>query len=111
MAKRSSVLPTKDGGKKRAWHWESSSFEERAPCMYEFLATALVDGEERKGGSVTLFCSNGALKVCYLDKQTQMAFYAVLEGTEDLLHALEEILAGEHEQWTPTKHNPGKVPF
>src|SRR6185503_7583041 len=65
MAKSKSVLPSKASATKREKHWDDPHFQERAPGLYEFLSAALLDGEERKGGSVTLFCSNGALKVCF----------------------------------------------
>jgi|SRR6185503_13016466 len=111
MAKSKSVLPSKASATKREKHWDDPHFQERAPGLYEFLSAALLDGEERKGGSVTLFCSNGALKVCFHDRQTLLTFYAVLDGTGELYAVLEEILQGDHEPWSASKHNPGKVPF
>ena len=78
--------------------------------MYEFLACGFHDTEVRKGGSVTLFVSQARLKVCFLDKQTQQAFYAVLNAEGDVCSELEAILAGEHEPWQPVRSN-GKPVF
>jgi len=111
MAKVKSFLPSKNEVQKREWHWEDAVFAQRAPALYEFLATALVDSEERKGGSITLFCSNGALKVCFSDRHTRLAFYAILDASGDLLEALEQTLVGGHEPWAPMKQFDGKVPF
>lgn len=49
MGKRVSFLPSKDALQKRLWHFEDEGFQERLPACYEFLATAILDGEERKG--------------------------------------------------------------
>jgi len=111
MSKAKSFLPSKDALQKRLWHFENETFKERAPALFEFLSTALVDGEERRGGSISLFASNGALKVCFLDKHTQLAFYGALDGAGDLVAVLEGMLVGEHEPWAPIKPSPGKTPF
>ena len=85
-------------------------FESRFPTLYEFLACGVWEGEARKGGSITVFISQGQLKACFLDKQTQMAFYSVLNPGGDLWAVLEDTLAGQHEPWQPTKHGKGGVP-
>lgn len=111
MAKSKSVLPSRDlAGQPKFWFF-NEPFEEKCPCLYEFLSTALADGEVRKGGSISLFAANGAVKVCFLDKHTQMAFYAAIDTERSLWDQLETILQGQHEPWQSVKKDPGKVPF
>lgn len=111
MAKSRSVLPSKDlAGQTKFW-FVDQPFEEKCPCVYEFLSTAMLDGEVRKGGSISVFASNGALKVCYLDKHTQMCFYSSLDPSKSLWDQLETILQGQHEPWQSVKKDAGKVPF
>jgi len=111
MAKaKKSILPTSEAPKTPQWLWANTAFEERCPAMYEFLACGIQDDKPRKGGSVTLFVSQARLKVCFLDKQTQMAFYSVLDAQGDVLSELEAILAGEHEPWAPVKPGSGGKP-
>lgn len=111
MAKaKRTILPSKSLPSQTAWLWSDSAFEERCPALYEFLACGIVDGEPRKGGSITLFVSQARLKVCFLDKTTQMAFYGVLEPGIALWEELEGMLAGEHEPWQPSKSGGGGKP-
>lgn len=111
MAKaKKSVLPVKGQDEHPKWLWADTEFEERCPALYEFLACGIVDDEVRKGGSISLFCGQGRLKVCFLDKQTQMAFYACLEARGELWAELEGILAGEHEAWSPVRSGSGGKP-
>ena len=107
-AKRRSILPSKDGSTPVEWLWTDPDFEKLYPALYEFTACGLVDGKPRKGGSISLFASQGRLKVCFLDKETQNTFYAVLALKEGLLVELEGILACEHEPWQPVKAFGGK---
>lgn len=111
MAKLRSFLPSVDALQKKMFHWEDAGFQERSPALYEFLATAQVAGEERRGGSVQLFCANGQWKVCFLDKHTQLAFYATLDPARELLSQLEAMLISPPEPWHSIKKENGKVPF
>jgi hypothetical protein len=79
--------------------------------LFEFLAAGDWEGEPRKGGSISLFTSQQRLKVCFLDKQTQKAFYAPIDPTGDILEALEQLLAGEHDPWEPVRSPIGKPVF
>jgi len=111
MTKRTSYLPSIKALQKRLWHWEDESFAERCPALYEFLSTGQLDGEDRKGGSISLFCANGQLKVCFTDRHTQLAFYGVLSGQGELYQVLEQLLVGEHEPWTLCNKNGAKPVF
>ena len=111
MAKRPTYLPSKAALQKRMWHWEDESFSERCPALYEFLSTGVLEGVERKGGSISLFCSNGQLKVCFTDRHTQLAFYGVLDGTGELYAVLEAMLISPPEPWTPLKESKAKPVF
>ena len=108
---RSSVLPTGKPTKLPAFLWTDAEFAERCPGLYEFLAAGIVEGEPRKGGSISLFVSQARLKVCYMDKQTQTAFYGVLDGKGELWDQLEQMLVGEHEPWAPVRGGNGKPVF
>jgi len=108
-AKKSSILPMAQTTIPE-WLWSDDAFSERYPSLFEFLASGIWEGEQRKGGSISLFCGQGRLKVCFLDKQTQMAFYAVLSPGEHLLGELEGILAGEHDAWQPVRGGSGGRP-
>lgn len=111
MAKSKSILPNLAAIAAPTWHWKNQVFQETYPALYEFLAAGVTDDGPRKGGSINLFCDRGKLKVCFTDKQTQLAFYAELEGGGDFLTQLEGILSGEHEMWQPVKRNDTKIPF
>jgi len=111
MSKMKSVLPDPKSVGLRKWHFESLYFAETYPGLYEFLATGVRDNEPRKGGSINLFAHNGSLKVCFTDKETQMAFYAVLNAAEPLIEQLEGILAGEHDPWSKVKGAMPPAPF
>lgn len=109
-AKCRSFLPSKESELPDTL-WSNDQFEASYPALFEFLAAGIWEGEARKGGSISLFVTQRALKVCFLDKQTQQAFYALVEPTTDLLGHLEGILAGEHEPWAPVKGHNGKPVF
>jgi len=111
MAKRKSILPTAGPTKHPDWLWHNEGFRDRYPCLFEFLACGDFEGEERKGGSISLFTGQQRLKVCFLDKHTQLAFYAPVNGSDDLLAELEAILSGEHEAWQPVKGHSAKPVF
>lgn len=112
MAKgKKSVLPGTETKRTVEWLWANDTFQDRYPALYEFLASGMYEGEQRKGGSITLFCGNGRLKVCFHDKQTQNAFYAQLEPMDDIVNELEVILAGEHDPWQSTQRNGAKPVF
>lgn len=111
MSKQRSVLPQAQATKPPTHHWKCDEFAARYPGLYEFLAVAIADEEPRKGGSLSLFCGSGKLRVSFLDKQTQMTFYADLKPGLELLDELEAILTGEHDAWQSLKKDSGKVPF
>jgi hypothetical protein len=109
-AKRASVLPSTQT-EIPEWLWTDDEFSNRYPALHEFLACGTWEGKVRKGGSINLFVGQGRLKVCFLDKQTQMAFYQILEAKNDLLSELEGYLAGVHDPWQPVKAVNGKPVF
>lgn len=112
MAKaKKSVLPSREPAETLTWLWAEAQFQARYPAIYEFLAAGIYEGDPRKGGSISLFVGSGRLKVCFLDKHTQQAFYGVLEPKSDILQELEELLSGEHEPWIPVGKNPAKPVF
>lgn len=111
MAKSKSVLPQAQKDVLLTHHWHNEEFAARYPGLFEFFAQAIVNAASRKGGSISLFCHAGKLKANFLDKETQMHFWADLKPGFELLDELEAILTGDHEPWTSVKKEAGKIPF
>lgn len=106
-----SCLPTGEPEEALEWLWTNNNFRDNYPAVYELLAKGTWHGEPRKGGTLTLFIVGGRLKVCFADRHTSHAFYAIVDASGDLWGELEGILAGEHEPWQPAGSKGVKAPF
>jgi len=113
MAKaRKSHLPERHVPKTVEWLWANEGFEQRYPILFELLAAGLYEGEPRVGATLTLFVSDGRLKVSLSDRHTEQVLYLTLEPFDDILAEVEVLLAKGGDAWKSTHKNGSvKAPF
>lgn len=108
---KKSFLPTRSQPSTVEWLWRNTSFQERYPALYELLAAGLYEGKERKGATVTLFCSDGRLKACIADRETEQALWLTLEPFEDVLAEVELCVSKSDAEWKAKEKSATKAVF
>lgn len=73
---------------------------DKYPSLVEFLTvTEWAPNEPRDPGSLTLFVTEGRVKVCFNDKDANMSAFASLDSLCDVLKEMETLLAKDDLDW------------
>jgi hypothetical protein len=92
------------------WLWANKDFQAKYPAVFELLSAGLVEDDVRKGATITLFCSDGRLKACVVDRQTDQALWLTLEPFEDVLAEVELSVSKADAEWKArAKHANGAI--
>jgi hypothetical protein len=82
----------------------SSEDAARWPTLVEFLSLARYDdGSSRDLGTLRILVEGGRLKVCFNDNASGRFGFAALHGLEDVVDALEGLLAADRVDWRVSK--------
>lgn len=104
MAKQpKSFLPSKAGQKVLPWLWANDAWQEAYPALYELLSAGIVEGEERKPATLTVFVSEGRLKACLRDRHTRQSLWLTLEGDINVLVEVEKAIVDHSGEWRADK--------
>jgi len=111
MAKsKPSYIPAKADAKPLEWLWCNDQFLAKYPALFELLSSGMYEGEPRKGATITLFASEGRLKACVTDRQTDQSMYLSLEPYEDILAEIELLVAAGTHVWRSNRKNGHEKP-
>jgi len=79
-------------GEQKAW--------DKYPSLVEFLTqTEWAPNEPRQVGSLTIFVTDGRLKVCFNDKDANYSAFASLDSLCECLKEMEALLAKDDLDW------------
>jgi len=100
MAKDQSYLPKRPDQKApTTHHWKDTAFAKDYPAVFSLLALAFIDGEDRKGATITLFADEGRLKFAIHDRHTEQSLFGTLDGPQDLWQSLEGYVLAHPDDW------------
>ena len=100
MAKSHDYLPRRPDEKAPATHhWKDAEFQKNYPAIFSLLATAIVDGADRRGATITLFADQGHLKFAVHDRHTEQSLFGTLPHPQGLWEGLESFIVGHPEDW------------
>lgn len=104
MAKAKSFLPRAPEAKAASpYHWVSAEFSESYPAIFDLLATAKIDGEDRQGATITVFADAGKLKASIHDRHTDQSLFVTLDSPLGLWEALERYVVANPDEWRQRK--------
>jgi hypothetical protein len=81
------------------------------PGIWEMMSAPLdPDGGRRQGSTLTLFCSEGSVKLCINDRDLARSCFVSAVGVGEALAALERGLQARTLEWRKTEPYKGKKP-
>jgi len=100
MAKTNPYLPRKPEEKAPSEsHWQAPEFAKNYPAVHSLLATALQDGEDREGATITLYADQNRLKFCISDRHTGQSLFGTLDDVEALWKSIEGYVLAHRDDW------------
>ena len=99
-----------DPGKLPPHFIDAPDMQKKYPNLYDLLYRRQLNGEDRPGGSLTLFLDEGVLKVVVVLKGERRRAFLTLSDPFHVFGALEAELASRGLDWRPLKEDekPGK---
>lgn len=83
---------------------EDEKFMKAHPVLWQFLcATTYSDGEVRQPSILTMFCEDGAVKLCLSERDRGMTLWATAATVQAAYKALEERLTAERPDWRKSR--------
>lgn len=80
-------------------HFESAAFGQAYPALYQLLAASTDGDRPRLPASLSFFAEQGRLKACIFDRSTSMVWFCTLNGSSDVLGAVEQALQDGSGEW------------
>lgn len=94
-----------DPGHLPPFYIEAPKMKEKYPNLYDLLYRRQLNGQDRDGGSLTLFLDEGVLKVVVVLKSERRRAFVTLSDPFDLFGVVEAQLASSGLDWRPLKED------
>lgn len=94
----------------------ASAFSQSHPHIWDYITSPTYSdtGEPRQTSTLLLFNDNGALKICFSDKDNQRSVFITGETIEELLANLEVALESDTAEWRTSRRgtsSSGQPPY